>query len=180
MVVGARTVSGPTMKQYRHSIRTIAPDYIRAGVGLAVTAGPIIIVPISEPVSWTLMFLIFLFAVYAANVVIRHASVIELDETSVSVCGPFSRSLRWQDLEEMRLKYFSTRRDGTHGWMQLVLKGPGAKIRIESTLGGFADIVERAARTASSEGLFVSPTTLGNLELLGVKTEVFTSSNGSR
>ena len=80
----------------------------------------------------------------------------------------------------MRLKYFSTRRDGSHGWMQLVLKGPSAKIRIESTLGGFADIVERAARTASNEDLFVSSTTLGNLKLLGVKTEVFTSNNGSQ
>jgi hypothetical protein len=168
------------MTQYRHTIRTIAPDYIRAGVGLAVTAGPIFIVPTAEPVSWTLMFLVFLFAVYAANVVIRHASVIELDETSVSVSGPFSRSLRWQDLEEMRLKYFSTRRDGAHGWMQLVLKGSDAKIRIESTLGGFADIVKSASKAANDEGLSLSSTTLGNLELLGVKTEVFTSSSGSQ
>ena len=79
------------MRQYRHSIRTIAPDYIRAGVGLAVTAGPIIIVPISEPVSWTLMFLVFLFAVYAANIVIRHASVIELTK------HPFRFADRFRD-----------------------------------------------------------------------------------
>jgi hypothetical protein len=80
----------------------------------------------------------------------------------------------------MRLKYFSTRRDGAHGWMQLVLKGSDAKIRIESTLGGFADIVKRAAKAANDEGLSLSSTTLGNLELLGVKTEVFTSSSGSQ
>ena len=167
------------MTAYRHTLRTIAPDYIRAGAGLAVTAGPILFVPTTEPVSWTLMFLVFLFAVYSGNVVIRHTSVIEMGESGITISGPLSRSLRWQDLEEMRLKYFSTRRDGAHGWMQLVLKGAGDKIRIESTLGGFADIVDRAAMAANDEGLNLSSTTLGNLELLGVKTEVFTSSSGS-
>ena len=168
------------MTRYRHTIRTIAPDYLRAGVGLALTAGPIFVVPTADPVSWTLMFLTFLFAVYAANVVLRHASVVELGETGISIVGPLPRSLRWQDLQEMRLKYFSTRRDGAHGWMQLVLKGSDAKIRIESTLGGFTDIVGRAAQATNDEGLNLSSTTLGNLELLGVKTEVFTSSSGSQ
>ena len=168
------------MSTHRHTIRTIAPDYIRAGVGLALTAGPIFVVPTVEPVSWTLMFLTFLFAVYAANVVLRHASTIELGDDGIAVLGPLQRSLRWQDLQEMRLKYFSTRRDGAHGWMQLVLKGAGVKIRIESTLCGFADIVGRAAKAANDEGLNLSSTTLGNLELLGVKTEVFTSSRGSQ
>ena len=134
----------------------------------------------AEPISWALMFLVVLFAVYAANVVIRHASVIEMGNGEIGVTGPLSRSLQWQDLQEMRLKYFSTRRDGAHGWMQLVLKGPGVKIRIESTLGGFVDIVKRAAKAANDEGLDLSSTTLGNLELLGIKTEVFTSSSGSR
>ncbi|MGB0630277.1 MAG: hypothetical protein ACPGRZ_06255 [Alphaproteobacteria bacterium] len=168
------------MTQHRHTIRSIAPDYIRAGVGLAVTAGPILVIPTAEPISWTLMFLVFLFAVYAANVVIRHLSIIETNDTGIAVSGPLSKSLRWQDLEEMRLKYFSTRRDGAHGWMQLVLKGSGVKIRIESTLGGFADIVKRAAKAANDGGLNLSSTTLGNLELLGVKTEVFASSSGSQ
>ena len=168
------------MTQYRHTLRTIAPDYIRAGIGLAATAGPVFVVPTAEPISWTLIFLVFLFAVYAVNVVIRHASVIEMEDNGISVSGPVSRSLQWRDLKEMRLKYFSTRRDGAHGWMQLVLKGSDVKIRIESTLGGFADIVKRAAKAANDEGVNLSSTTLGNLELLGVKTEVFTSSSGSR
>ena len=167
------------MTEHRHTIHTIGSDYIRAGLGLAVTGFPILFLPTTGPVYWTLIFLVFLFVVYTGNVIIRHASVIELRNTGILVSGPLSRSMRWQDLEEMRLGYFSTRRDGSQGWLQLVLKGSGVKIRIESTLTGFTDIVKRASKAASDQGLNLSPTTAGNLKLLGDKKELFTSGGDS-
>ena len=71
------------------------------------------------------------------------------------------------------------RRDGRGGWMQMIVKGSGANIRIESTLAGFADIVARAVKSAEDGGLDLSPTTLGNIEVLGIKNGIFTSANGS-
>ncbi|MEE2996244.1 MAG: hypothetical protein VX700_03790 [Pseudomonadota bacterium] len=168
------------MTEYRHTIHTIASDYIRAAFGLAVTVGPVLFLQTIGPVYWTLIFLVSLFIVYTGNVIIRHVSVIELSITGIVVSGPFSRSMRWQDIEEMRLRHFSTRRDGRRGWLQLVLKGGGVKIRIESTLSGFADIVKCASKAASDRGLDLSPTTLGNLELLGETKELFTPSSDSQ
>ena len=167
------------MTRHRHTARSLAADYIRAGAGFALTAGPALFAPTAGPVFWVLFLLAAVFAIYAASVAFRHASVIEVSDTGIAVTGPVSRSIRWHDLREMRLKYFSTRRDGAQGWMQLVLKGSDAIIRIESTLGGFADIVKRAAKAANDEGINLSRTTLGNLELLGVKSEVVTSTSGS-
>ena len=168
------------MTEYRYTIRTIYLDYVRAGFGLVVTVVPMLFVPTAKPVSWALLFLLFIFVVYAGNVIIRHASVIEIRETGIRVSGPLSRSIRWQELEEIRLGYFSTRRDGTNGWLQLVLEGAGVKIRIESTLVGFTDIVRNASEVANDQGLNLSVTTRRNLELLVQKKELLTSGSISR
>jgi hypothetical protein len=46
-------------------------------------------------------------------------------------------------------------------------------------LAGFADIVGRAVKAAEDGGLDLSLTTLGNIEVLGIKNGIFTSANGS-
>ena len=63
--------------------------------------------------------------------------------------------------------------------MQLIVKSPNAKIRIESTLNGFTDIVNVAVNAAEKKGLILSSTTLRNLELLEVKTDMSTACSGS-
>jgi hypothetical protein len=62
--------------------------------------------------------------------------------------------------------------------MQLDVKSPTASIRIESTLTGFTDIVGAAVNAANTKGVDLASTTLGNAEVLGVKTGLFTSGNG--
>ena len=113
------------------------------------------------------------------HVVLCHASIITSDENGISVRGILARRIDWADLSVLRLRYCSSRRDGANGWMQLVLKKPGTSIRIESTLTGFKDIVAVAINAAHKKGLQMSPTTLGNLKVLGIDNGKFTSTNGS-
>jgi len=120
-----------------------------------------------------------LFAGYALHTAIRHASVIHCGQTGIAVSGPLRRAIDWTELQDVRLRYFSTRRDGRNGWMQLVLKGPRATIRIESTLAGFKDIVAVAVKVANRKEIPLSPTTLGNIEVLSPDNRIFMSGNGS-
>ena len=164
---------------YRHTFRSLAADYARAGGGVLLTTLPLFSVEVAGAVFWILVTGAFLFAAYGFNTMMRHLGAVECDETGISVSGPFRKAIAWSEIRDVQLRYFSTRRDGLKGWMQLVVKSPSATVRIESTLTGFADIVALAVDAASRKGVDLSPTTRGNIEVLGVKTGLFTSGNGS-
>ena len=164
---------------HRHTFQSLTADYTRSGGGLLVTALPLVSVEMTGTVAWVLGIGALLFGVYAINTVIRHLSSIECSETAISVSGPFKRSVAWAEVSDVWLRYFSTRRDGRKGWMQLVVKSSSGTVRVESTLAGFADIVAIAMDAANKKGVELSPTTVGNLELLGVKPGSFKSGSGS-
>jgi hypothetical protein len=77
--------------------------------------------------------------------------------------------LPWRDITGMRLKYYSTKRDGQGGWMQLRLSGPDNMLRFESSLDGFADLARRGYAATQSRGIALDPATADNLRLLGVR-----------
>lgn len=164
---------------YRHPFRALMPQYIRGVAGLVLTAGPLIFADTTDTVAVILAVAALSFAGYLSHAGFCHASVIVSDEKGIAVGGISARRIDWADLSGLRLRYFSTRRDGANGWMQLVLKRPGVSIRIESTLTGFKDIVATAINAAHQKGLDLSPATLGNLEVLGVDNGNFMSTNGS-
>lgn len=164
---------------YRYPFRALMPQYIRGGIGLAVMAGPLVFADMTDTMATILGIGAVVFAVHVLHTMLGHVSVIECDENGIARGDPLPRRIDWVDLADLRLRYYSTRRDGANGWMQLVLKRPGASIQIESTLTGFKDIVAVATKAANKKGLPLSPTTLGNLEVLGVDNRIFTSANGS-
>ena len=166
------------MTTHRHNFQALMPEYIRTGVGVALTAGPALLIDAIAPVAWALGILAVIFAAFAVTVALRQVSVIDCTDGGISVSGPVRKSLAWNDLRGAQLRYFSTRRDGAKGWMQLVLKGRRVSIRIESTLTGFADIVAHAAKAAKDGRVELSSATCGNLETLGVEKEAITSGNG--
>jgi hypothetical protein len=76
-------------------------------------------------------------------------------------------------MRDFRLRYYSTRRDGKGGWMQLLLRcrdgsdsrGP---IRIDSILSDFEEIVHQVHDSALERGLSIDPTSATNLASLGI------------
>ena len=155
---------------YRYPLRALLPQYIRGSFGLALTAGSLLFADTTNTVSVILGSGVVAFSGYLAHAVLCNGSVIISDENSIAVGGISARRINWIDLSDLRLRYFSTRRDGENGWMQLVLKKPGVSIRIESTLTGFKDIVTISIISAHQRGLQLSPSTLENLKALGIDT----------
>lgn len=156
------------MTTHRYDRSAIGWDYARGGFGLALTAGPALSVPM---VSW--LGLVFgglgaLFAVYLGRTWLRSATVVEVDAAGISTSGPFGRSLRWEELDAVDLRYFATRKDKEGGWMQMKLRGGGRTIALESTLEDFALVAERAAGAAARNRLALSEVTRENLRALGV------------
>jgi hypothetical protein len=111
-----------------------------------------------------------LFAVHGARTWIKSQTRYTVDDEGISTRGPRGATLRWSGLRRMRLRYYSTRRDGSKGWMQMKLTGEDATLRIDSGLDGFAALARRAAAEATKRGLELPPATQANLTVLGATT----------
>ena len=152
----------------RYGASALVGDFARSGVGLALTVPPLLFVDVHPFVGAILIAMGALFAVFLARTVDRRLTAVAVDTVGVSVTGVRSRHIRWTDVTGLDLAYYSTRRDRTNGWMQMTLRSPTARLRFESTLDGFDDVVERAAAAAQERGLVLSETSLENLGALGV------------
>ncbi|MBI3452210.1 MAG: hypothetical protein HY057_05140 [Rhodospirillales bacterium] len=158
---------------YRYTPRALVGDYMRAGIGFALTAGPATIAPLGSVAQYVLAPLAGLFAVFAARTWIRHAARLEFGPERISLAGPRRASLAWSKLRSVKLSFYSTRGDRGEGWMQLTLRGAGGydgeTIRVDSALDGFADIALRAAVAARNNRLELSAATLANFGALGIE-----------
>lgn len=156
--------------RFRYSLRSLLPDYAGSGTGFALSAGLVGVVPLATPVAWVTTAAAALFLVYFGRTVCRQLTQIELDEAGIRVMGPAvglpGATIRWADLCLLRLDYYSTRRDGEGGWMQLRLGDARRTIRIDSDLEGFAELVGAVAHAAAPRDLALDPATAANLEAL--------------
>lgn len=156
------------MSEHRYPRRVLMADYARAGAGLALTAGPLAAVSMSELATAVLGGSALLFAVFGLRTALRQASRVVADETGLRVEGPVAKRLAWEALSDLRLRYFAVRRDRQAGWMQLTLKAPGVAVRLDSTIEGFPALARRAASAADENGLRLDRGTLDNLRAFGV------------
>src|SRR3546814_18491244 len=102
------------------------------------------------------------------STLLRQLTAVTLDEDGVSTSGPRNARVRWQELERIDLRYFSTRRDREKGWMQLRLWGKDQSVSVDSTLEGFIEIALPAAEAAATRCISASPVTDENFRALGI------------
>ena len=153
----------------RYSWRSLLPDFAGSGIGFGLSIGTLAFVHPAEPVAWVATAAALLFLVYFGRTVCRQLTHIELDEAGIRARGPLGAAIRWEDLRSLRLDYFSTRRDGEGGWMQLRLRDAQHTIRIDSELEGFVGLVRVAALEARRRGADLDHATRANLEVLGIE-----------
>lgn len=142
-------------------------DYVRGGAGFAVTAGPLLLVPVATPVMVILGLMAGMFGLFLAHTWQCQRLQVVMDEHGLTLM-PRQTRLAWEDIDDVALRYFSTRRDREGGWLQLTVKAPAGRLRVDSRLTGFDQLVARAAQAASERGLELTPVTRGNLRHLGL------------
>ena len=110
-----------------------------------------------------------LFAVFFVRTALRHRTRYVLGPDTLCADGPAGTLVEWSRIDRMKLSYFSTKRDRSDGWMQLTVGSAGGRtMKVDSSLDGFHDIVERAARAAEANRLELSPATRANLRAMGI------------
>jgi len=161
------------MTRHRYPGHIIVLDYTRAGVGTLLTLGPLTAIPVASIPGVVLSLLAVLFISFAGRTWVRYKTVVHLSDEKLAVTTLQYKTIFWQDVAALELRYFATRRDRSQGWMRLTLKSASTTLRLESTLEGFDSITRAAARAAAQQGLSLSPSTLENLRALDLPTDHF-------
>ncbi len=147
------------MTRLYYPLSRLWPDYLRAGGGLAICLGLVLFAAPQSVIFALLVGLSLLFAWLGAVTAWRQQIGIELDAVGVVRRG-WGRTvaLPWPTVKAVTLRYYSTRRDRSEGWLQLVIEAEGGTLRVDSNLIGFPSLVERAFAAAERNGVAISET----------------------
>ncbi len=158
----------------RYPPRVLIGDYLRSGAGLLVGLGVLAVVPPNLPVLVIFGGIALLFGSFGLRTVLRHRLEVAMTDQEIACRGFATKVLPWDKLEALKLRYFGARRGRRSlfggGFMELKLTGAGTAISFESSLDGFKQIAERAARAGHQNGLELDPVSASNLIELGIDT----------
>ena len=161
------------MTEHRYNPSELRGDYIRAAIGTAVCVAAVAVSEASGAAGIFFGLAGLLFLAFGVRTLVRHGSIFELTaegirRSNAKKFGPSAIRLLWREVTTVKLSFYSTRRDRSNGWMQLRLTGSGGKISLDSTVGGFEKIAERAAQAATENGLRLGAATLSNFAAAGI------------
>jgi hypothetical protein len=155
--------------ELRYPRQTLWADYLRAAAGVLLCGAPLLLLEVNRWLAGLLGAGLLLFALFLVRTALRHRTRYVLGPDTLCVDGPAGTLVEWARLDRLKLSYFSTKRDRSDGWMQLSIGSAGGRlVKVDSSLDGFHDIVERAARAAEAGSVGLSETTRANLRSMGL------------
>jgi hypothetical protein len=153
----------------RYPRETLWADYMRAGIGALLCGLPLVLIEVNRWIGVVLGAGFALFALFCVRTAMRHATRYVLADDTLAADGPMGGLVEWARLDLLKLAYYSTKRDRSGGWMQLSVRSTGARlVKVDSSLDGFYDVVERAARAAEARDLELTSATRANLGSMGI------------
>ena len=155
------------MTEHRYAPSAMVSDYLVSGGGLALSLPPLVMFDLPALTNWILGLMSLGFAIHGIGVARRHRTRVETDEDGLWFSPP-RRCIAWNKITRFGLSYFSTRRDGARGWMELRVASATATLRVDSRIDRFDELVGRAWSAASCCGVEPDLATRANLEALGM------------
>jgi hypothetical protein len=162
----AEDVADTTRHAYPAS--AMVGDDLRAAAGLVPVGILFATLPVGAVAAGVLGSFAAIFGAFGLRTALRHGTSVEMTDTELRARGLRRSTIHWDELDHMRLAYYSTRRDRRSGWMQLDLRAGGARVRLDSRIDGFDQVVHRAAAVAAARGLPLNEATWSNLQALGI------------
>jgi hypothetical protein len=155
--------SGEVELTYRRV--SMLADYFRGWAGLALSCLPLLTMRPTWPIGLGLLALSGLFVLFLWQTWRRQHSRLRLDRSGVALIGRQVHQVAWRDLDDLRLRWFGTRRQG-RGWLELELRGGGSRLVVTSALDRFDLLVADAVQAANNRRLALEPATRANVEVL--------------
>ena len=156
------------MKEYRYPRSRILADYLLGGAGALMSAGLVALASSALYIVVICGGLTVVFLLFTIRTAFRQRMRILADAEGLTVKGGPVRQVKWQELDGLTLRYYSTRRNRKDGWMTLGLKSGGRSLSIDSHLEDFDSLARLAADAAVRRGLALDQTTRSNFEAMEV------------
>jgi hypothetical protein len=156
------------MSTHRYHRRDLKADLLRASLGVAACVTPMFFIEPGATATYVLAVPAAFFGLFGLRTRLHTRTMVTLDDDTIEMTGWTSARITWNDLDALKLSYFSTRRDREAGWMQLTLRAGGQKIALHSTLEGFEDICRHAFRVTQTRDIELSDATARNLAVIGL------------
>lgn len=156
------------MTEYRYPIGRIVADCSLFGSGAVMSGGIVALAPTVPYVVLLFGGLTGVFLLFTIRTALRHRLRIAADAEGMKVTGGLVRSVKWAEVEAVRLRYYATRRNRKDGWMTLTLAAGGRRLTIDSHLDGFETLARLTAEAARRHNLALDPATRGNFAALGL------------
>jgi hypothetical protein len=158
-----------TAADLRYPQASLLADYGRALTGAVLCGAPLLALDINFWLGLVLAGGLILFILFGLRTALRQHTRYVLSDETLCVDGPAGTLVEWSRIDRLKLSYFSTKRDRTDGWMQLSIGSSGSRqIRVDSSLDGFHEVVEHAARAAGAAQVEMSVATCANLRSMGI------------
>jgi hypothetical protein len=155
---------------YRYPTSNLWPDYARAALGVGLLVVPFIYsIGAHWLVTLVLGALLALFASFGLSTALRNFSVVLADRHGLRLQGPRPVSMPWNEVSDVDLRYFSTRRERDKGWFQLKVTGRGGKIKADSNLDDFNGLLRHVAAAVSRHDLPIRPIARENFAAAGFR-----------
>src|ERR1700736_1998151 len=136
------------MTRHAYPPSALVGDYLRAAAGFFPAIAVLAIEPVGIVGGTVLGGFAALFAVFGMRTALRHCTSIEVNEAALRSSGLLQTSIWWSKLDRMKVSYYSTRRDGRGGGMQLQVRAGWAGLRGDSRGEGVFRVVGAAAQRA--------------------------------
>ena len=158
------------MNSFLYSKKSLKGDYARGIIGIIVTGGLLIAATKITIFQYFFAGSAILFFGFFLRTAQRHLTIFLISDEIFHAKGPFGRIIYWLEVTEIRLRYFSTRRErnGNGGWFELTIKDFNSSISIDSSLTGFDDILPICAKFIKENKIIVTETTVENFSSTGL------------
>tara|TARA_R110002096_G_scaffold280581_1_gene474686 strand:- start:448 stop:960 length:513 start_codon:yes stop_codon:yes gene_type:complete len=157
-----------TEARFHYPLGNLWPDYLRAGLGFGLTMIPM---PYAVGGNILVMLIVFglagLFASFGISTFIRQKSTVAISDQGIWIEGPRAKALEWNDVAEVDLRFFSTRKERDKGWLQMKISGGGTTIKADSNLNDFDSLLRNVVTAITRHDLSVSPIGRENFASMG-------------
>ncbi len=173
------------MSRHRYDWRALRGDYARAAIGFGISGAALWVSEFGGFTGWLFGISAAIFGAFGIRTLLRSVTNYELTEDRLTRSyalgfGRVQRALELQSLRRLSLRFFPAKRDRSEGWMEATLAGNGARMKFDSTLGGFEAVIRAAAAQAKARKLDLNDATRSNLAALGIVIEQAGSQGGAQ
>ena len=157
------------MTIFHYPMNALRGDYLRGAIGLFVTVGLLVAATKITIFQYIFAAGALLFLGFFLRTAQRHLTTFSFSNDTFQANGPLGKNISLPAVIDIRLRYFSTRKDrtGEGGWFELTIRDPKSKISVDSTINGFEQIMQRCVNTIHQNKLTPSETTIENFSSAG-------------